>query len=118
MTEDGTRPMAPVFWLISRDGGDGRDEILTVGGALALFGFEEEADMFLWFGRPGDGWRVREYGGADLAALLGGPLAGVERVALDPLPEKPVGTHGQAVLDRRCLLERLAGRDSLSGETA
>ncbi len=116
MTEDGIRPANPAFWLIYR-AGDGRpEEVLTFGETLAVFGFEEEADMFLWLGEIGDGWCARRYEAADVAALLAGPLVGVERVALDPLPENTVGADGRAVLGKGRFLERLLGLGSLVGE--
>ena len=69
------------LWLISRDAG-GRsnpmpEPLLVDGGrggeALAVFGHEEEAEMFLGFWAPGDGWGVRGVGARDLASSLRGP---------------------------------------------
>ena len=107
------------LWLISRDKGGSPNpplEPLLVdddrsGGTLAVFGHEEEAEMFLWFGALGGGWRVREAGARELASFLCGPSwPGVRRVALDPLPgnlagaafDLPVG------IDRDRFAQRLA----------
>ena len=65
------------LWLISRDKGGSPNpplEPLLVdddrsGGTLAVFGHEEEAEMFLWFGALGGGWRVREAGARELASF-------------------------------------------------
>ena len=79
------------LWLIARDAGR-RSEPLRVDGvhggeALAVFGHEEEAEMYLGLWAPGDGWRAREIGTGELASVLRGPSwPGARRVALDPLP--------------------------------
>ena len=62
---------------------------LDPGGAgetLPIFSFEEEAGAFLQFAEMGTGWRTRMTTAGELISLLYGPCAGVERVALDPLP--------------------------------
>ena len=59
------------------------------GRALALFGHGEEAELFLGtFGDEGfdAGWRIRESRCGEVASVLCGPCADVERVVLDPLP--------------------------------
>jgi len=64
------------------DGGGGRG-----GEALAVFGHEQEAEMYLGLWAPGGGWRAREIGAGELASLLRGPSwPGARGVALDPLP--------------------------------
>lgn len=78
------------FWLICRQQGV-RAEVFTVGSestgkTLPVFSHREEAEMFLWFGRPGAAWRVRETSAGEIVSLLYGPCAGVGEVALDPLP--------------------------------
>ena len=80
------------WWMICRSVG-GRVEAMTVpsygGEALALFGHEEEAELVLWsLGGEGSvaGWRIRESRCGEVASVLCGPCAGVERVVLDPLP--------------------------------
>jgi hypothetical protein len=54
---------------------------------LPVFSFEEEAKLFLRFGTPGTGWRIRETTAGELISVLYGPCANVEKVALDPPPE-------------------------------
>ena len=70
-----------------------RTDVLTVDidgdeEAVAVFGFEEEAEMFLKLEAPGMGWRTRETTTGELLSVLFGPCAGVGRVVLDPLPRK------------------------------
>ena len=78
------------FWLIA-EYRTGRIEVLrtTLASgeeALAVFSFEEEARMFLEFGAPDGGWRVRVTPAGELISVLSGPCLGVGWVALDPLP--------------------------------
>jgi hypothetical protein len=78
-------------WLIARDG-NGRLEPLCVRvGAtrvLAVFSFEEEAEMFLRLGGYDAGiWRARESCAGELVSVLCGPCIDAKGVALDPLPE-------------------------------
>jgi hypothetical protein len=66
-------------------------DVLTLdpGGdreALPVFSFEEEAETFLQLEMPGMGWLATRTTAGELVSLLHGPCAGVERVALDPLP--------------------------------
>ena len=70
------------LWLIARDvggrSGPPREPLLVDGGsrggeALAVFGHEEEAEMYLGLWAPGDGWRAREIGAGELASVLRGP---------------------------------------------
>ncbi len=109
------------LWLIARDAGGRSDpprEPLLVddggrgGEALAVFGHEEEAEMYLGLWAPGDGWRAREVGAGELASLLRGPSwPGARRVALDPLPGALAGATGfnlQVGMDRDRFAERLA----------
>ena len=92
-------PAGSTLWLIARDAAAGRSEppreplLVDDGGggrgeeALAVFGHEEEAEMYLGLWAPGDGWRAREIGAGELASLLRGPSwPGARGVALDPLP--------------------------------
>jgi hypothetical protein len=75
---------------------------------LPVFSFEEEAELFLRLGAPGGGWLARETGAGELASLLLGPLSGVERVALDPLPGGLTETViGLVSTDRVTFIERL-----------
>lgn len=57
-----------------------------LGEALAVFGFEEEAEIFS-LGVLRAGWRLRETTVGELILMLLGPCAGVGFVVLDPLPE-------------------------------
>ena len=106
------------YWLVARVRG-GRTDVLvahlTSGlTALPVFGFEEEAELFLQLGAVGRGWRVWEAEAGTLVSMLRGPLKEVERVALDPLP----GGIGTGPLDRLASLERERFLGFLSGEGA
>jgi hypothetical protein len=93
------RFLAPLFasgaagrplWLITKHEND-RTEVFTiypdsVRETLPIFSYEEEAEMFLWFGAPEASWRTRETTAGELVSLLCGPCADVGKVALDPLP--------------------------------
>jgi hypothetical protein len=61
--------------------------------ALAVFSFEEEAQMFLDFrlAASKDGWRVRQTSVGELVSVLYGPCSDTKKVVLDPVPE--VGTE-------------------------
>ncbi len=88
----------PSYWLIVRHERN-RVEVLTVwltgrGEALPVFSFEEEARIFCEREAVGSGWRVRETSPGELASVLLGLCADVERVALDPLPPTDVGMLG------------------------
>jgi hypothetical protein len=75
--------------------------------ALPVFGFEEEAGMFLWLETVGEGWRVAEISEADLAALLRGSCARVRSV-VHPFAEEGVG-KGPATVSREEFLGALPG---------
>lgn len=99
------------WWIISREGVKGV-EPLAVGGpgrrALALFGFAEEAALYLRFaGLEGDGWWVRESGPGEVASMLFGPCAGVNLVALDPLPVAVDGKLDSVCTQKGRFLTRL-----------
>jgi len=55
---------------------------------MPVFGFEDEAEMFVWMGWADDGWRVRETTAGELVSLLHGLRSSVESVVLDPPPGK------------------------------
>ena len=118
-------PAGSTLWLIARDAAAGRSEppreplLVDDGGggrggeALAVFGHEEEAEMYLGLWAPGDGWRAREIGAGELASALRGPSwPGARRVALDPLPGALAGAAGFNLLlvgmDRDRFAQRLA----------
>jgi hypothetical protein len=82
----------PTRWMIARHDANGRLQPLCVRAGtsrvLPVFSFEEEAEMFLLLGGyDSSGWRARESSAGELVSVLCGPLADVEGVALDPLPE-------------------------------
>lgn len=92
---EGARRRGRPWWLIaSHEGGFLEVLVLWLAGgerAVAVFSFEEEAELFLRFGagegaEPGDRWVVRQTAPGELASLLVGPLSDAGRVALDPLP--------------------------------
>jgi hypothetical protein len=109
-------------WLIVKDRTSGMD-VLTIDlgsgqEALAVFGFEEEARMFLEL-RPtaaGEGWRVRQTSAGELVSVLYGPCSGARRVALDPLPGVLEGAKsiGLFAIERNGFLRMLLGEGSLS----
>jgi hypothetical protein len=81
-----------VFWVVFADecqltrpltlGLEGGEE------ALAVFSHREEADMLLrWFGRAGEGWRIRQTSAGEVVSPLYGPCCGANTVALDPSPQ-------------------------------
>lgn len=78
------------LWLIAKHENDRTEVLTTHPGSdretLPIFSYEEEAEMFLWFGAPGASWRTRETTAGELVSLLRGPCADVGKVALDPLP--------------------------------
>jgi hypothetical protein len=55
--------------------------------ALAVFTFEEEAELFLILGRVSESWQIRESSAGEIISLLMGPNVDVGRIALDPAPE-------------------------------
>jgi hypothetical protein len=79
----------PRWWLIAKNE-DGRVEFLTTccgedgGETLPVFGYEEEAKMFLHLGGYSDqGWSARESSSGEIVSVLCGPCSSVEGVALD-----------------------------------
>jgi hypothetical protein len=83
------------------------------GEALAPFGHEEEAELFLWsltFEGLENGWHARESRRGEIASVLYG--ANARRVALDPLPPMAEeGTIEFVSLDRFDFLAGLLARD-------
>lgn len=103
------------WWLIANHD-SGWMEVLALSFAggeevvLPVFSFEQEAELFLRLGTTfaRGGWQVRETGAGELASLLLGPLSGVERVALDPLPGRFAGmVIGLVSMDRATFIEQL-----------
>lgn len=86
------------MWVLVRDGSL---DLVTLpdrsgGEALAVFGFEDEARMFLLLLGKAEEWEARETSLEELAPLLRGPYAGVGKVALDPVP---VGVDSSGPMD-------------------
>jgi hypothetical protein len=111
---EGTR-RRPRWWLIAKNE-NGRIEFLTTfrdeygGEALPIFGYEEEAEMFLHLSGYADSWSVRESSSGEIVSVLSGPCSGAESVALDPPPEMVAGaTLSLVSLRRKRFLERLLG---------
>jgi hypothetical protein len=83
----------PRWWLIAKHE-NRRVKFLTMAHdedgeeILPVFGYEEEAEMFLHLGGYGDdGWSARESSTGEIVSVLCGPCLGAEGVVLDPLPE-------------------------------
>ncbi len=78
-----------LFWIIAKRNCD-QTAILNIdqgaGEALPIFSSEEEAEAFLGFSTQGSGWQIKATTPGELASVLLGPCAGVQKVALDPLP--------------------------------
>ena len=109
------RASGSTFWLIFAEE-HWLTRPLTVnlpggGEALAIFSSEGEAEMFLWLGMAGDGWRIRALSSGEVISLLYGPCSEARSVALDPFPEMLAdGLVGLVALDRARFLERVARR--------
>ncbi len=90
---------------------------LRLGGdveALAVFSFEEEAEMFLHFRGAAleDGWSVRQTSVGELVSVLYGPCANAKKVIMDPTPE--VGKKelvGTPSMHRNDFLRSLLGEE-------
>ena len=85
--------------------------------ALAVFSFEEEAEMFLdlQLAAYKDGWRVRQTSIGELVSVLYGPCSDTKKVVLDPIPE--VGREelaGLLSMHRNDFLGFLLGEEVLS----
>ena len=109
------RQSGSVFWLIFADERQLMHPLTVTlpgsGEALAVFSSEEEAEMFLWLGMEGDGWRTRMTSAGEIISLLYGPCSETRSVALDPFPEMLAdGLAGLVALDRVRFLERVALR--------
>ncbi len=104
------------YWLLVRNENGGLEVRATdfAGGeeALLVFSHKEEAEMFLRLGQAGsDGWQARESTAGELISVLYGLCAGVERVALDPLPDMLVErTIGLVSLSRERFVDFVLGR--------
>jgi hypothetical protein len=89
---EGARRRRPMWWLIAKTEAGGVEFLTTARDedgeeTLPIFGYEEEAKMFLHLGGYGDdGWSARESSSGEIISVLCGPCSGAEGVALDPLP--------------------------------
>ncbi len=96
-------------WLIMKNEHN-RVEFLTLDGdqVLPVFSREAEAELFLRRRDVDDRWRVGGVGAGSLVSVLYGPCAGVESVALDPMPQMVAErTVGFVSLPRERFLERI-----------
>jgi hypothetical protein len=77
------------FWLIATRAHSWR-EVLTIDGSgetvLPIFSLREEGEFFLGLEATEADWWIRETTTGELASLLLGLYARVDKVALDPLP--------------------------------
>jgi hypothetical protein len=109
-----------LFWLIVTRA-HGSMEVLTIdaGGetVLPVFSFREEVELFLHLQAKGADWWPRETTTGELASLLLGLCARVDKVALDPLP-----SYGQREIiglvstGRRHFVGYLMGEDTAHPE--
>jgi hypothetical protein len=96
-------------------------EVLTIdaGGetVLSVFSFREEVELFLRLQANGADWWPRETTTGELASLLLGLCARVDKVALDPLPS--LGEResiGLLSTGRRRFMRYLMGEDTAYSE--
>ncbi len=77
------------FWLIATRAHGGMEVLTIVAGGemvLPIFSFQEEGELFLRPEAKEADWSPRETTTGELASLLLGLCARVDKVALDPLP--------------------------------
>lgn len=91
-------PRRPRYWTIARQS-DSHADAITIdpdgqGEALVVFGFREEAELFLAIEETGDDLQIRETTAGELISVLYGPCADVDRVVIDPLPRRIAGRTG------------------------
>jgi hypothetical protein len=95
-------------FLIARQDAEGADVLVLRfpdgQTALPVFSLEEEAGMFLWLEALDEGWQVEEFSVGELAALLCGPCANVERVAPNPFAATDPAGGLLATVDREDFL--------------
>ncbi len=108
--------LTTTYWLIEHSE-TGWPEAFTVRidarrEALPVFSFPEEAQMFLKLGGLEErGWRVVESTAGELVSRLSGyRRAGIELVALDPLPEMMGPALGTTISLVTLSLRGFAGR--------
>ena len=80
-------------WLITKRSTSKMDIFTTYlcgdPKALVVFGFQEEAKMFLdlQLAATEDGWRVRQTPVGELVSILYGPCSDTKEVVMDPVPD-------------------------------
>ncbi len=109
----------PSLWLIvGEDGQGGRTKPLALDlpgdeeGALAVFSFEEEAQMYLQVAAPEGSWRVEEVEVGELVSMLDrGICSTAKRLALDPTPPQVSAREANLLVctSRQGFLGRLRG---------
>ena len=109
-----------LFWLIVTRA-HGSMEVLTIdaGGetVLPVFSFREEVELFLHLLANGADLWPRETTTGELASLLLGLCARVDKVALDPLPSLGEReTIGLVSTGRRRFMRYLMGEDTAYSE--
>ena len=77
------------WWLLARHK-DSQTEVLTLVCSgyemLPVFGFREEAEMYLQIEMLDDDWHVKKTSAGELLSVLSGPYASVTSVTIDPYP--------------------------------
>jgi hypothetical protein len=109
-------PLRFPWWLIAKGATDDIEVFTLDGGSiLPIFSGEDEAEMYLWFKRAGEGgWEVRRSSSEELTSVLYGPCSGAGSVVLDPSPEIIDRPSARLVnLDRRRFLGWMASGESL-----
>lgn len=112
-SRDGTSHAS--YWLIEKNANGPMEllifELASGADVLPVFGFREEAELFLELGSCKD-WRIRESRAGEIISVLYGPCADVEGVALDPLPEMVAEkTVGLVCLSRQRFVDRITDRE-------
>ena len=99
------------FWLIVNHQSGGM-EVMTIvlasgEEALPVFGFEDEAAMFLELGTS-SGWKIMETTAGELVSAFSCLCTGVGRVVLDPLPGLDVAAFVDLVsMEREAFVDYL-----------
>lgn len=115
------------YWLIERGQGGAepvstRAPTMDLARTLTVFGFRQEAEMFLHFHKERHGLKLVEIDVPELLSLLLDPVAEVQWVSLDPPPEGlhtkvlPVCFSRDGFID--FIMSRLEGRFKASAEGA
>jgi hypothetical protein len=113
----------PRFWVVCREH---EDELLPLtvsvpglGEALAVFGFEDEALLYLASSYGEDDLRARSIASGELLAHLDGCWSRFELITLDPMPQDDTGIMlGLASMHRDDFLDLLLTRDEQRREWA